>query len=61
LGSLTIALLPFWIWLTLYKLIDPEDFWQKAVTIGFGAYFLGGLQILLLLGWVAIAFAIWED
>lgn len=61
LGSLAVALIPFWIWFACYKLLEPVDFWQRVVVFGFGAYFLGGLQIFLIIAWISFLFVIWED
>jgi hypothetical protein len=43
-----LALIPFWIWLLVYNLLGPKGFWEKLVIYGLGAWFLGMLQLVLI-------------
>jgi len=45
------CLSPTWIWLAATYIFSPIGFWQNFVMLGLGVYVLGGLQILLLVGW----------
>lgn len=61
--SLVVAILVFMpteFWLFMKLMLNPNGFWQKLLFIGAGFYFLGGIQIVMLvLGAIAIA-AIWD-
>ena len=50
--SLAFALIPTWIFFIIKSLTNPEGFWQTAVIYGFGAYFLFGIQFILLMLWI---------
>jgi hypothetical protein len=56
-----ILLFPFWIWLGARALLAPEGFWQNLLVFGIGVWALGGLQILCLIGLIAVFVAIWSD
>lgn len=52
---LAVCLLPTWILLAAYNLLDPADFWQKTLVIGVGLYLLGSIQLIaLVIGMVMI-------
>lgn len=58
----TIALLPTWFWLFLKNALNPEGFWQNFMIYGLGIYFLGALQIgLLVIAVFAIIYFILAD
>lgn len=57
--SLLLCLAPFWIYLMARCLFDPHGFWQNVFLVGVGFYFLGGVQIILLLAFVALMAGIW--
>lgn len=59
--ALLVALIPFWIWLICRAALSPEGFWQNLVVFGLGAWFLGGIQIILLIILLWFLFAVvWE-
>ena len=49
--TLAIALLPTWIYLLVKHFLSPEGFWQNAFLLGISVWFLGGLQIVILILW----------
>jgi hypothetical protein len=55
-----ITSLPFDFWWVVYKFVSPDGFFQKAVLFGFGVWFLGGLQFVLLICFIASLVTIWE-
>lgn len=59
--STVVLLIPFWIWLGAWLLMTPEGFWQKMVLVGFGAWFLGGLQVILLGVLIGVLIMIWDS
>lgn len=60
--TLAIACTPTWLFLIAKHYLSPEGFWQKAFVYGAGVYFLGGVQIVCLLAWLAFMLQwIYED
>ncbi len=57
---LVVAFIPLWIWLGLRVVVNPTTFWEKFVLIGAGLYFLGGIQIFLLIVAGFFLFAVWQ-
>lgn len=56
-----LSLTPFWIFLLVKNLLDQHGFWQKFLVLGVGVYFLGGLQIICLVGALALLFMLWTE
>ncbi|MBI4992323.1 MAG: hypothetical protein HZB99_03825 [Candidatus Harrisonbacteria bacterium] len=50
--SLAIALTPCWLYLAVKFLLAPEGFWQNLLLLGVGAYFLGFIQLMLIIFWL---------
>ena len=55
-----LALTPFWLWYGCYHLLSPDSFLEKLLVIGFGAYFLGAIQFMLLIVLIAALCVFWE-
>ncbi len=61
LAALAIALTPTWVYLLARLALDPHGFWQKLVVLGLGVWFLGSLQLVLLVVFFVVLFgAIWS-
>lgn len=58
--GLTVGLIPFWVWLTIYNLASPEGFWQKAFLFGGGLFLLGGAQVVMLVLTFVFIWGVWE-
>lgn len=56
-----IALIPLWLILLVRWLLEPEGFWQKLVLYGLGFYFLGFIQLVLLIVLLALLVVLWTD
>ncbi len=56
-----LSLIPTWLFLLLEHFAQPNGFWQKLVLLGFGIYFLGIIQIVLLIEAVVIIIIIFLD
>jgi hypothetical protein len=54
---LTFAPTEFWFFMKL--MLNPTGFWQKLLFIGAGFYFLGIIQIVMLVIGIAAIVAIW--
>lgn len=54
-----IALTPFWIFLFVWKSLNPKGFWEKLATSVFGYILLGGGQVFLLAAFVALCWLLW--
>lgn len=48
-----VALIPVYVALGLYHLLDPVGFWQMAAFLAISVFFLGGFQVFL--GFIALA------
>lgn len=59
--AIAIAGTPTWFWLLVKSLMEPEGFWQNLVVYGVGFYFLGGIQLVLLIGLIAFSIIIWSE
>ena len=46
--GIAVALIPFWLYLLARFTLAPEGFWQQAILLGVGVYFLGFIQFLLI-------------
>lgn len=55
------APIPVWLFLGMRSMLSPEGFLQNFFVFGLGVWFLGGLQILLAIGWIFALFVIWSD
>jgi hypothetical protein len=53
--TLSIALLPTWIYLLLKHFLSPEGFWQNAALLGIAVWFLGFIQLVLFIFWAIFA------
>ncbi len=60
LAALALCLIPTWIYLLARLVLDPHGFWQKLVVLGLGVWFLGGLQIILIVLFFFLLAAIWS-
>jgi hypothetical protein len=58
--SLIISLFPTLIIIALWIILNPVNFWQGLALIGIGAYFLAGIQIILLVFFIMFLVAIWS-
>lgn len=56
-----IGLIPLWIFLLIFFLLEPQGFWQNIITYGVGIYFLGGIQFILLFFIIFLIFKLWVD
>ena len=56
-----ICLIPLWIFVAVKSLLHPTGFWQNLVTYGVGVYFLGGIQIILLIVFICAIAVIWMN
>lgn len=56
-----VCYIPLWIFLLFRLLLQPEGFWQKLVLFGMGFWILGGIQLILIIIWAIVLFAIWGD
>lgn len=50
--ALVFALIPMWVYLFATSMMNPEGFWQQLVMAGLALWFLGGLQVALLILWI---------
>lgn len=53
-------LIPFWIWLSAWYLMTPEGFWQKALLVGVGLWFLGFFQLICLIFLSVVLVIVWD-
>jgi hypothetical protein len=53
--------IPTWIYLMLKLALNPEGFWQNFLLLGFGAYFLGTIQLFLGVIFLALSFQLWTE
>lgn len=51
--SLAVALTPLWLFTAAKFLLAPQGFWQNFLLLGIGFYFLGALQLFLMILWLA--------
>jgi len=51
-----ISLWPTWAFVGIYKLLDPEGFWQKFVIYGGGIWIFGTLQLIMLMALVVFMY-----
>lgn len=57
--GLLIAGLPTWFFLGLRSMAAPEGFWQELVFTGLGLWFLGGLQFVFFVIYIALMVSVW--
>ena len=57
--SLVVALIPLWIFIGGKSLLSPEGFFQNFFVFGIGIWFLGGIQLLLLIICFVWMFIVW--
>lgn len=60
-AGIVIAFIPTGLYLLARYLLAPEGFWQNLLLLGVGAWLLGGLQIMLLIGLVYWLYLVWTD
>ncbi|KKQ39800.1 MAG: hypothetical protein US56_C0012G0003 [Candidatus Moranbacteria bacterium GW2011_GWF2_37_7] len=60
-GLLILALIPTWFFLGFRSLLAPSGFFQNLFVFGLGFYFLGVIQLILLIIWLIFAFHICTD
>ena len=58
--SAVVLLIPTWVFLLGYYLLDPTGFWQKIVFCGVGLFFLGAIQVVLAIILLFCLVKIWE-
>jgi len=56
-----IALTPTWVYLVFKYYLSPEGFWEKLITLGLGISFLGTIQLVLLIVFVAAICRLWTN
>ena len=44
-----VALIPTWFYILAKVLLAPQGFWQNFLLLGVGLFFLGGLQLVLVI------------
>lgn len=55
------AILPTLFWFFVKSVLAPDGFWQQFAVYGLGLFFLGGLQIVMLIMYLfLLATAIWD-
>lgn len=59
--TLVVVLGPVWFYLSVRLLMSPVGFWQNFVLLGAGLYFLGFVQLILIVLWVAFILAVIFD
>ena len=59
--SLAIALTPCWLYLAAKFLLAPEGFWQNLLLLGVGTYFLGFIQLILIILWLTFVIQVILD
>ena len=59
--GLIIFLIPFWLWLLIRYLLSPEGFWQNLFFTCVGVYFLGFIQVILLIIYVLVLLVTWPE
>ncbi len=55
-----IAFAPLWFYIFIKNILSPEGFWQNFFLLGLGFYFLGAIQIILLVILIAWVAAVWS-
>ncbi len=56
-----LALFPTWMYIAALQVLNPEGFWQNFLLLGAGVWFLGALQIILLIFLVCGIFWVWTE
>jgi len=56
-----LAGIPTYFFLFLRSVLNPEGFWQKFLVYGVGMWFIGGLQLVLLIIAIVLVFKLWVD
>lgn len=57
---LVVAFIPTWIWLASRTFMSPTGFWQELALAGCSMFFLGGLQLILLVVGLAFIVQVWD-
>lgn len=61
-GTIIITLIPLCLWLGVRALLSPEGFWPELIITGLGFYFLGVIQlVLIVMGVMFSAAVIWSE
>ena len=55
-----ICFIPLWMFLGVKLLLKPTGFWQSFVIYGAGIYFLGFIQLLLIVALSVLILLIWK-
>jgi hypothetical protein len=53
--------IPTWIWLSIRTITNPEGFWQEFALGILGVWLLGGLQVALLIIFLALILMLWFE
>lgn len=59
--TITVCLIPLWIYLLARLFFSPEGFWQEFVLFGLGLFLLGFIQLILLIFLVALLHWLWVE
>ena len=54
-----VCLLPTWVYVLARLCLSPEGFWQEAILLGGGVYFLGVAQLILAVLMVWLLYELW--
>lgn len=57
--TLLVCLWPYWVYQMIEGILQPVGFWQKAVMLIGGLYFLGFFQLVFAMVWFALLWFIW--
>ncbi len=55
------AFIPAYFFLFLKSILSPEGFWQKFLVYGLGIWFLGAIQIVLIILALVLIIKVWTD
>jgi hypothetical protein len=58
---LALAGIPTYFFLFLKSILNPEGFWQKFLVYGMGIWFIGALQVVLLILAIILVVKFWLD
>ncbi len=54
-----LCLIPFWLYLVVRWLLEPDGFLAEFLVLGLGVYVLGGIQFFLIILWFVFLLSIW--
>ncbi len=59
--GLVVAFIPLWLYFVARAVLTPKGFWQNFLLLGAGFYFLGIIQVILLVTLGVFLWAVWEN